>query len=417
MIVSNKNYIFLVLLFVSLGNIIFQFLGLLVLIVLFYNQKRRFSFLKKDLFYLIMVAFSLSQIFFVWRNDYSLPYVTNTFISSFLWGIMFLASFTVSQLIKKTNAIDVNEALNNFFYLNVIFMAVQYTAICFELNTLFPHYVSMSSGDKIMGVFTNSSVAMIVFSFYSIYFFYIGERSKLITAFIACLATTYMSGIVIFMVVISFMVVIRLKAKNIMKGLLIITAMAFLFYKLSPNNVDYVQEVIFEKVLKRTDDSSRKITSFQQTLNYLFSSPNKLIFGSGGGKFSSRTAFVTAGEYVSWYPEKYQYKSNSFKENHFSLWNNKILSIPFKDGTANQPFSFYNKLFGEYGLLGFTIFALFYIQNWISRYNKLTYGKPALYLMLSYFILDYWFEYITVIIFFEVFLSLDLKTQKELRNE
>ncbi|XLS29271.1 hypothetical protein ACJD0Z_00280 [Flavobacteriaceae bacterium M23B6Z8] len=151
--------------------------------------------------------------------------------------------------------------------------------------------------------------------------------------------------------------------------------------------------------------------SFKQTFNFLTDEIDNFIFGAGGGKFSSRTAFLTSADYVAWYPEKYKYLSNNFKSNHYSLWNSQLLKTPYKDGTANQPFSFYNKIFGEYGLFGVVIFVLFYLGKLIKNYKVLTYGKIVLFLLLSYFILDYWFEYFTVIIFFELFINLDFKKE------
>jgi len=90
------------------------------------------------------------------------------------------------------------------------------------------------------------------------------------------------------------------------------------------------------------------------------------------------------------------------------LWNKWLLSIDYKDGTHNQPFSFYNQILGEFGLMGvflFFIYLFYIIRNW----HKLTYGRILALSTLGFFILDYWFDYFSVILFLELFINLNIK--------
>src|SRR5690606_15485058 len=143
-----------------------------------------------------------------------------------------------------------------------------------------------------------------------------------------------------------------------------------IFSLVSPKNVDYVIENITQRLFSETDQA-RKMVSFNQTGKFITSGVTEALFGAGGGKFSSRTAFLTAGDYTEWYPDNYKFRSKEFENNHFSLWNSELLKQPFKDGTANQPFSFYNKLFGEYGFFGFFLFIVFYLGYWIRNFSYL----------------------------------------------
>ena len=64
-----------------------------------------------------------------------------------------------------------------------------------------------------------------------------------------------------------------------------------------------------------------KIKSFRETFEYSTSSLKSFVFGAGAGNFSSRSAFISSGDYVNWYPAFLTYAHNDFQENHLALWN------------------------------------------------------------------------------------------------
>ena len=52
------------------------------------------------------------------------------------------------------------------------------------------------------------------------------------------------------------------------------------------------------------------------------------------------------------------------------------------------------------------LMTMFYmIKNWY----KLTYGRILMLSILGFFVLDYWFDYFSVILFFELFINLNIK--------
>ncbi|TJY34768.1 hypothetical protein [Pontimicrobium aquaticum] len=279
------------------------------------------------------------------------------------------------------------------------------------MKTFFP-FSNMSAGDNVKGLFRNSSVNMVVMSFYSIFFIYRKEYKYFVLAIFITLLTFYMSGLLLFTGVVLAYVFFNLSINRKLKVLGVLLLILLLFILISPKNVKYVQKILNDKISSKTDPP-RKLVSFDQTLDHWVSSSRNFIYGSGGGKFSSRTSFITGGEYVGWFPQKLTYLSPDFEGNHFQLWNSKILSIPYKDGTSNQPFSFYNKIVGEYGLIGILLF-LIYLSIPLKYYKHLSYGRVIFLLIFAYFLLDYWFEYFSVIVFFELFIFLDIK--KHLQN-
>jgi hypothetical protein len=157
-----------------------------------------------------------------------------------------------------------------------------------------------------------------------------------------------------------------------------------------------------------------KLIAFEQTFQSLKKNPEKIIFGSGMGNFSSKLAFRTTGlQMAGSYSEKFTYISNDFLNNHLNLY----LSYFSKDmelhSLINSPDSLYDQLIAEYGLAGIFSFILFYIGFFVKHIRKLTYGIPLLLIVLGAFGVGYWYEQLSVVILFELLMILNIKETKE----
>jgi len=73
-------------------------------------------------------------------------------------------------------------------------------------------------------------------------------------------------------------------------------------------------------------------------------------------------------------------------------------------------------MIAEYGLIGLTVFVIYYLGFFTGQYKKLTYGIPVLMLMLAAFFVDYWFEQLSVMVFFELLLLLNIKETNSLKT-
>ena len=152
-----------------------------------------------------------------------------------------------------------------------------------------------------------------------------------------------------------------------------------------------------------------KLVSFVQTFYYLKHSMKQFLFGSGIGNFSSKLAFRAAGVRTSGsYPAKYRYASRDFQHNHFLTFLNYYGADASKHSVLNYPFSVYNQVLGEYGFIGLIIFALFYLGYFLRAYRKLTFGKYIILALLGFFLTDYWFEYFSLVIVFELLILVNL---------
>jgi hypothetical protein len=168
-------------------------------------------------------------------------------------------------------------------------------------------------------------------------------------------------------------------------------------------------------------DTPGKVVGFLQTSNFLRSHINRVITGIGIGKFSSKLAFRATGlGFAGGYPHKFIYINHDFMINHLDLYLNYFSKRAGFHSLTNSPFSVYDQLLAEYGLIGLVVFAIYYLGFFAKHYKILTYGLPILLLMLAAFFIDYWFEQLSVIVFFELLLLLNIKENellKPLANE
>jgi hypothetical protein len=153
-----------------------------------------------------------------------------------------------------------------------------------------------------------------------------------------------------------------------------------------------------------------KVIAWKQTINYYKQHPAKIITGLGIGNFSSKLAFKTSGiEVAGAYPEKYKYISNAFLANHLDLYLYFFSKTDGLHSIINNPASVYDQLLSEYGVLGLSAFFIFYTGFFIKKVKLLSYGIPLLLLLSGILFFDYWFEQLSIIVFFELLMFLNLK--------
>ena len=159
-----------------------------------------------------------------------------------------------------------------------------------------------------------------------------------------------------------------------------------------------------------------KIIGSIQTLQFLKAHPIKILTGSGMGNFSSKLAFKATGlDFSGGFPAKYVYISRDFLINHLDVYLNFFSKRRELHSLTNSPFSVYDQLLAEYGLLGVAVFVIFYLGYFARHIKKLTYGIPILVLMLAVLLTDYWFEQLSVVVFFELLLLLNIKETAHLK--
>ena len=159
------------------------------------------------------------------------------------------------------------------------------------------------------------------------------------------------------------------------------------------------------------DSAAGKLISFKQTKNHLEKDWKNLLFGSGIGTFSSRLAFITSGivndsKILMAIPK---YETQDFRDNHKAIFKYLMFLDDETHSITNLPFSWYNQLFGEYGLIGLILFCVAYLGYFIKRFKLLSFGKTLFIAILIFFLFDYWYERLSVTLIFELLMLLDLK--------
>lgn len=158
-----------------------------------------------------------------------------------------------------------------------------------------------------------------------------------------------------------------------------------------------------------------KIIGFKQTLNYLKTHPTRVLAGAGVGNFSSKLAFRATGlRFTGGYPKKFVYISPDFLHNHLDVYLSFFTRSAASHSLTNSPFSVYDQLLSEYGLLGLLALLIFYVGFFARKYKLLTYGIPLMLFVVFILLIDYWFEQLSVIVFFELLMFLNIKESEHL---
>lgn len=153
-----------------------------------------------------------------------------------------------------------------------------------------------------------------------------------------------------------------------------------------------------------------KIIALQQTIQYFKQNPFEIITGTGIGNFSSKLAFKTTGLNIAGhYPQRFIYRNEAFVKNHLDLYLYFFTQDDGSHSIINNPNSVYDQLISEYGVLGLLAFFIFYIGFFTRNKKYLTYGIPLLLLLSGLFFVDYWFEQLSVVVFFELLMFLNIK--------
>ena len=153
-----------------------------------------------------------------------------------------------------------------------------------------------------------------------------------------------------------------------------------------------------------------KAIGLMQTLHFFQHYPLKILTGDGVGNFSSKLAFRAGGfNFAGGYPRQFTYVSPDFLSNHLDIYLDFFSKKSDYHSLTNNPGSVYDQLLAEYGLLGVAAFVLWYLGYFLKHYRKLTYGLPILVLLLSVFAIDYWFEQLSILLFFELLMLLNIK--------
>ena len=383
------------------------------------------------------------------------------------WLLALLSAYYIYLFVQQDEQ-RLHRTVSFFFLLNGFAMLVSFLVICFKAGVINPYTYEgqhrryfINTGDMITGISLDGSVTTaLIGAFGVLYFFYRNKR----LAMLFCLCTMLLAGsnFVDLMLGIIFLFVFIFRSDRLQKSMILVSMMiiAVFFAKVSPQNGEYVKELMSrvnkknvykepvpipnakdfefvegadvvqkEATMKRFEETlyppnmedsfkvrfkdynrSGRWVAWQQMVGFFQDHPALIPLGAGMGRFSSRLAFkTTALDIEGSYPVGRRFIDPFFRDNYLYLYLYYHSRDEGQHSVVNKPDSVYGQLFSEYGLVGLLLFGIFYVAFFMKGSLGLTYGLPILLLMGMAFFTEYWFEQLSVVILFELLLLLDKK--------
>jgi hypothetical protein len=380
--------------------------------------------------------------------------------SLFFWAMCILIVYQMRLFAEQRDQVVVHRTVALFFLLNAAVSIGTLIDIMFITGTLNPYnYLGMgqayfiSTGDHIQGITFDFSLTNALINTMGIVYF-IARRQYL--PVIACVVALLLTGSNFTNLLLAFVLVIlffyRSPVVQKVTTAVCLVLLVFFMKVVSPENKDYAaatiatiakheqvnftpvdtafhvsakQEAMIKKAevieekhdFKLTPAQAKlpgKVISYQQTLEYLFGNPKRMLFGSGAGLFSSKLAFRASGLGTEGnYPARYVHIDPAFLDNHLSLFVFYFTKGNQHHSIINTPFSVYNQALGEYGIAGLAALLIFYFGFFIRRNTKGLHPWLLLGIVAFSFCTDYWFEQLSIVILFELLWFIQFRQETE----
>lgn len=143
--------------------------------------------------------------------------------------------------------------------------------------------------------------------------------------------------------------------------------------KYNLNNIRLGVEALTVKDVENTD-TPRKIWMFFRFGNQIKKDAAMAVWGTGPGTYNSRASFLLNGDYAPNNPLERVFGISTpelASRQAYPLWDTKILSGPYQDGTRNMPFINLISFWAEYGIFCWLIFfgAFFAFSYQLGKVN------------------------------------------------
>lgn len=389
-------------------------------------------------FYLLLPAMEIAR-FFILNRDFSAGHTITLVIGCCYWLMAWIAFIFMRFRTVRSGWERISATLDAWFVLNVIYSLLQLGKTMLHSGSINPYALpdptyGNSTGDFIKGLLLAPCyLNMFINSFFVIWFLYRGRwGAALLAAFICCLTTTNFANI-IFLPVLLLLFILKKdrQARLCILGCLGIFIAFSVF--ISRGNIRYLGESVkntsgldFQMQARPGDSDSLiaakqnirehymrlaqpngKMLSWKETWAYVSSGPQQALLGAGMGNFSSLLALQMAHIYGRKHSRFYamlpEYVHPAYRANHYQIMAD-VYALPEGYHSArHMPHSFPNQLLGEYGLLGLIFFIFGYAWYFLKRVPLKGYFGFIVLLTAGYLWFDYLFEYLSVMLFFELF--------------
>lgn len=439
-------FLLLFLLAFGLDSVVAKPLVLLLSLIFLSRNIQNFRFKDAPWFYLALPAMEVIRLLFFTR-DFSGAHLWTVGIGSAYWLMAYVTFLIIRYRVAHRNLTAITQALEAWFFINLGISLLQLFGVMYQSQSFNPYGLSdlrygNSTGDFIKGVLRAPCyMNMFINSFFAVWFLFRKQWNYcLLAILVCCLTTTNFANIIFLPVLVLLLFVLKTKRARIT---IIGSVGIFLFFNLlfASGNVTYLKDSIVNASVEKMTiskedadttnrsfqaDSARKesariaalyepiarpngkVLSWKETYTYATSSVAHALFGAGMGNFSSLLALRMAHLYSQHghsrvYDYLPQYIHPDYRDNHYKIME-ALYSLP--DGyhsARHMPHSFPNKLLGEYGLVGVLFFIFGYVWYFVKRGAGSGFFLFLMLLTGGYLWFDYLFEYLSIMVFFELF--------------
>ncbi len=393
---------------------------------------------KAPLFYLLIAILCVVN-YLVIHPDFTQSHFTSFCIGTGYWLMSFAAFLIISKRVELNTSATTEKTIDAWFIINILFTVGNLVMVMAKAHSLNPYMLTdeaygNSTGDYLKGLLMGPSyINMFINSFFCIYYLYNGRYNLAILATVlACLTTSNFANFIFILVLLSCLFI--LKEKKARMTIALQLGFYVLFYLvISNNNLAYIGNTLKGKKGDNVETTALKsikmpfankyhnawynkygkTVAFVETGEYLINSPKNLMFGAGVGGFSSQLALRTSDIPGLNKSRLFQripaYVCPAFMLNHYAVFAAIYGMPPAYHSIRHFPSSTANQIAGEYGLLGILVFFVFYLFYFARRYKHMTFSLPILVMLCWFLLFDYLFEYLSVVIFFELFFLMDMK--------
>lgn len=436
-------FLLLFMVFFTIDKAVFKPVAIFVALLWLAKTVKKADLKEAPLFYIVMPVLGLVNLIFLQRDLSAGPLMSFS-IGTIYWLMAFVAFIVVRVRIKDIGLLKTEKTLTAFFILNAVVSVFQLLRVIYisgeinPYNSEAPEYGN-STGDFIQGIFLAPCyINMFVNSAFAVYFLYTRRyKLSLVGAALAFITTSNFANVIFILVLLVLFVILNVKKARI--AILSHLGFAFLFYLfVSYGNLSYfagsfnarsadstesakLRAILLKKSKKGRssldDKEFGKLISLRQTKDYLERGTGELLFGAGIGAFSSqlalRTSDIPLKNSSRLFAKLPRYVSDDFRENHYRVFSTVYRMGPEYHSIRHLPNSELNHLVGEYGVLGLISFFVFYVGFFLKKIKRASYSI-LIGIMMGYFLLfDYMFEYLSLVLFFEIFFLTDLKRNEE----
>lgn len=394
-------------------------------------------------FYWIIIGICVVQ--YVLLRDFSSSYLLFWSIGVFFWLMSIFAFLAISVRVKKQDPTKIINSLKCFFVLNVIVTFYQLSQTMLTSGVLNPYALwdvpefGNSTGDYLKGIFFGPCyINFMANSFFAIFFLYRKEHFLSFLAIVILCLTSSNFAIVFFLPLYIVVLFLCKVPKAWLSGLAGLGFIVLFYLVISVGNFHYLTESITKtehnynkenigqvdktvsndnKVTNPTDadffkEKKGKLIAVDQTIDFVQKSPINFLFGAGVGNFSSllakRQSDIQIEQKSRLFKMLPQRIAESYRSNHYTI-ERHLYNLPSDwHSIQQQPASFFNQILGEYGVIGTLGFLLFYALFIIKKVRFKAPLMPMALLLGYYLLFDYLFEYLSIIVLFEIFYTIQL---------